>query len=134
MSFEEMDFDRPDAADLIIERLSRFGKPFNYSDTVSLQFYQTRSKELREAITEYNVTLALLKTKYVAVRTRAKMEGDTQKAIRRSIGGAEGLESDAYVAAGGTRQSDIIAKQQATKEENRKAAEAKKKAEAENVK
>ena len=41
---------------------------------------------------------------------------------------------DAYVAAGGTRQSDIIAKQQATRDEKRKVAEAKKKAEGDNAK
>ena len=129
MSFEEMNFDRPDAANLIIERLLRFGKPFNYSDTVSLQFYQAKSKELRDAITDYNTTLALLKTKSIAVQTCAKMEDTTQKALRRSIGGAETLNSDAYVAAGGVRQSDIVAKQQATREENKKVTEAKKKTE-----
>ena len=133
MSFEEMDFDQPKAADLIIERLERFNKPFNYSDTVSLQFYQTTSKALRAAITDYNNTLALLKAKHIAVQTHAKTEDTTQKALRRSIGGAETLNSDAFVAAGGTRQSDIVAKQQATKEEKKKAAEAKKKAEANNA-
>lgn len=133
MSFEEMDFEQPDAADLIIERLLRFNKPFNYSDTVSLQFYQTRSKELRATITDYNDTLALLKAKHAAVQISAKAEDTTQKALRRSIGGAETLNSDAYVAAGGTRQSDIIAKQQATREEKKRVAEANKKAEANNA-
>ena len=134
MSFEEMDFNRPDAADLIIERLLRFGKPFNYSDTVSLKFYQKNAVSSREAIVDFNATLALLKTKYVTVKTCLKTDETTQKALRRSIGGAEGLDSDAYVAAGGARQSDVTAKQQATKEENKKAAEVKKKADAEIVK
>ena len=133
MSFEEMDFNRPDAADLIIERLLRFGKPFNYSDTVSLKFYQKNAVSSREAIVDFNATLALLKTKYVTVKTCLKTDETTQKALRRSIGGAEGLDSDAYVAAGGARQSEVTAKQQATKEENRKAAEGKKKAEVENT-
>ena len=134
MSFEEMDFNRPDAADLIIERLLRFGKPFNYSDTVSLKFYQKNAVSSREAIVDFNATLALLKTKYVTVKTCLKTDETTQKALRRSIGGAEGLDSDAYVAAGGARQSEVTAKQQATKEENKKAAEVKKKADAEIVK
>ena len=134
MSFEEMDFNRPDAADLIIERLLRFGKPFNYSDTVSLKFYQKNAVSSREAIVDFNATLALLKTKYVTVQTCLKTEDANQKALRRSIGGAEGLNSDAYVAAGGTRQAEIIAKQKATKEENKKVAEAKKKADDEIVK
>ena len=134
MNFEEMDFERADAADLIIERLLRFNKPFNYSETVSLKFYQSTSEELRKATADFNSTLALLVTKFTAVQTIAKREEVTQKALRRSIGGAESMNSDAYVAAGGTRQSDVIAKQQATRDEKRKVAEAKKKEEGDNAK
>ena len=134
MNFEEMDFERADAADLIIERLLRFNKPFNYSETVSLKYYQSTSEELRKATADFNSTLALLVTKFRTVKTAAKTEDVAQKALRRSIGGAESMNSDAYVAAGGTRQSDANAKQRATREEKRKIAETKKKEDGNNAK
>ena len=108
-----------------IERLMRFNNPFKYTDDASLSAYSDVVERLRVATIERNEAAAGFDAKTIAYNQALEEEASSAAALRNMIGSDKklGKNSDEYVAAGGTRQSDIIAQAQLTRETNKKAAE-----------
>ena len=133
MAYKKLTFERVEASKLVISRLKRFGLSFKYADAVSLEAFEAAVEAENRATAKKNAQLDLVDAATQEVNAASATTEKTLAALRVCIGAAEGRDSDAYVAAGGIRQSDIVAQQKATKEENRKATEGKKKAEVENA-
>ena len=105
-----------------IERLMRFNNPFKYTEDISLGAYSDVVERLNIARTERNNAAATLDAKTIAYNQLLAEEASLDASMRNMIGNDKklGKNSDEYVAAGGTRQSDIIAQSQQTREENKK--------------
>ena len=105
-----------------IERLMRFNNLFKYTEDISLATYSDVVERLNIARIERNDAAANLDIKTTTYNELAAEEASLDVSMRNMIGNDKklGRNSDEYVAAGGTRQSDIIAQSQQTREENKK--------------
>ena len=134
MAYKRLSLDRAENGELIIERLKRFGESFKFSDDLSLEAYEMAVKEVRIAIERKNTKLAEVDLETELVNAALDKEDKIQTALRGCIGNAKGKNSDAFVAIGGTRQSDIIEAQQQAREEKKKMREEKMKKDEEDKK
>lgn len=129
MAYTKVTFDAHKITDDRISRLKEFKNSFAFTEDVSLVKLEEANAEYKAAIEAKNAVLDLAdeKTK-ICNAAASKVEALTSQ-LRTYVGLATKNESDAFVALGGTRQSDVIAKQQQTREEKKKNAEVRRKVE-----
>ncbi len=106
----------------LVVRLKRHQNLFKYSEEVSLETYEKLVEAVKVAADAKNAAINVADVATAAYAAAV----DTEKALlirlRSGIGGGEGKESDAYVDAGGTRPSEVMAARQQTIEDKKKAA------------
>ena len=107
----------------IVDRLNRHQKDFSYSTEVSLANYEKAVEAVRIAINEKNAALDVADAKTALYNAACAAEEALLIRLRGGIAAGEGKNSDAYVDAGGTRQSDITAMQQQAREDKKRAAD-----------
>ncbi|MBL7818247.1 MAG: hypothetical protein JNL70_24765 [Saprospiraceae bacterium] len=129
MAYKKVSTDNYEAAKLKIERLKRFNDPFAYTAAISLAAYEKTTNDYKVAIDAKNAGLVAIDELTIDLNAKAAAYEKAEADLRLFIGRDKGLESDEYVAAGGIRQSEIIAQQQKTREANKKASEDKDKTE-----
>ena len=124
MAYTKVSLDNYNEHKQIVVRLKRYQEPFAYSATVSLESYEKAVENVKILADAKNAALEAADAQNVLYKA-ACAEADKQLiAFRACIGGDKGKSSDAFVDAGGTRQSEIVAAQQQAREEKRKADEA----------
>jgi hypothetical protein len=130
MAYVRVSLDRYNERKQIVVRLTRHHEPFTYSEEVTLELYNKAVEDVKTAAEEKNAALDVADAKTARYNAACAAEEALLIRLRSCIGGDKGKNSDAYVEAGGARQSEVTASQQQTREDNKKAAEeaAKKKA------
>ena len=125
MAYAKLILDSYDEEVLKIQRLKRFNNPFVFANGISLAAFEEANEAVKQTIHAKNDQLAIvdkLTEEYQkAVDKRDKM----LIALRGCIGSTSNKESDEFVTAGGTRQSEVIEKQQHTRGAKKKADEVK---------
>ena len=130
MAYVRVSLDHYNERKQIVVRLKRHQKTFIYSEEVSLDNYEKAVEAVKVAADAKNAALDVADAKTALYNAAVAVEEALLIRLRGCISGGEGKNSDAYVDAGGTRQSEIIAAQHQAREDKKKAAEeaAKKKA------
>lgn len=131
MAYKKVSDDKYKATAKMIERLKEFKKSFSFTDDVSLAKLEEANEAREAARVDKNATIDVLEAKTNTYNAADDKVEWVEAKLRLHEGIATDNESDAFVALGGTRQSELTARQQQTREENKKAAEAQKKAEGE---
>jgi hypothetical protein len=130
MAYSKLSYDRYNERKQIVVRLKRHNEPFAYTADITLANYEKAVEAVKTAADDKNAALDVADAKTALYNAACEQEDKLLMALRACIGSDKGKDSDAYVTAGGAKQSDVIAQQIQTREENKKAAEeaAKKKA------
>ena len=123
MAYVRVSLDHYNERKQFVVRLKRHQKPFVYSEEVSLENYEKAVEAVKLAADAKNAALDLADAKTALYNAAVAAEQALLIRLRGGIGGGEGKESDAYVDAGGTRQSEVVAAQQQAREDKKKAAE-----------
>jgi hypothetical protein len=123
MAYLKLSLDHNKETQTILNRLAKLNNPFIFGDNVSLSAAILAAKEEEDAINEKNDLIDLLDAASIKANEKTKKSDEMLSALRTSIGVDKGRNSDEYVFAGGTRQSDVIAQQKATRESKKKAEE-----------
>ena len=120
MAYTKSTLDHYDESMTIINRLAKLNDPMNYGSKVSLAYAQTTTEDIKTLTLAKNGFLEQADKLTVEIANAIKKSDDALSALRTSIGIDKGKDSDEYAFAGGIRQSDIIAKGKATREEKKK--------------
>ena len=120
MAYTKLTLDHYDEVMTILNRLAKLNDPLIYGAKVSLAYAQLATEEIKTLTLAKNDLLEQADKLTVEITNALKKSEDALSALRTSIGIDKGKDSDEYVFAGGTRQSDIIAKGKATREEKKK--------------
>ena len=131
MAYQQLSLDKYKETASLITRLKEFKKPLTFSEKISLAKLEEANESYKTAVIDKNTTLSSLDEKTDAVNTTSDNLDWVLAKLRLSEGIASDNESDIYVVLGGTRQSEIVAKQQQTIADKKKVAEAKKKVDVE---
>jgi hypothetical protein len=123
MAYKKLTFDRYNERKQIVDRLKRCDNPFAYTAEITLAEYDKAVEAVKMTTTEKNAALDVVSEKTLAHNAACEKEEKLLIALRACIGSDKGKNSDEFVFAGGTRQSDIVAQQQLAREEKRKASE-----------
>ena len=123
MAYKKVSLDHYNERKQYVVRLKRHQNPFAYSEEVSLETYNKAVEAVKVTADAKNAALDVADAATAAYNAAVAAEEALLIRLRSAIGGGEGKESDAFVDAGGTRQSEIIAAQQQTRENNKKAAD-----------
>lgn len=120
MALNPITLDHYNANKGIADSLLKLNTPFVYGTEVSLANYVTTVEDIKTHLEIRNALLEqFLKADelyFQSVEASDKM----QTRLRNCIKGDKGVESDEFVMAGGTRQSEITSKAQATRNEKKK--------------
>ena len=114
MAYQQLSLDKYKETASMITRLKEFKKPLTFSEKISLAKLEEANESYKAAVIDKNTALSLLDEKTDAVNTTSDNLDWVLAKLRLSEGIASDNESDIYVVLGGTRQSEIIAKQQQT--------------------
>ena len=125
MAYKKLSFDSYNEEALRIERLKRFGNPFQYANGINLAALQAANEEVNKAIKAKNAQLDIIDPLTEAYNIALDKRDKLLINFRGCIGSTIGKDSDEYVTAGGVRQSEVTEKQQQTREANKKAADEK---------
>ena len=125
MAYTKLSLDNYKEEALRIERLKRFGNPFEFANGISLAAFEAANEEVKRTTEAKNAHLEILdgltETCQAAVEKRTKLIAS----LRGCIASTLGRECDEFVTAGGIRQSEVIEKQMQAREAKKKAAELK---------
>lgn len=127
MAYTRLTLDRYDANVKTLNFLAKLNVPLDFGSGISLATALTAQEEEKAAILAKNALFDQLDNASLTVTAKSKKADEMMIKIRNLIKIHYGADSDEYVMAGGTRQSDIIAQQKATREENKRLEEEKKK-------
>ena len=111
----------------VVDRLSKFKGDFNYNAQASLPVLAQAIEEVKTATDDVDAATAALKAAKAVQKKKITVHKTTKKKLRDFLAADKGKECDEFVILGGTRQSEIVAAQLQAREDNKKAAEAKKK-------
>ena len=123
MAYVKVSLDRYNERKQIVVRLKRYQKSFVYSEEVSLGNYEKAVEAVKVAGDEKNAALDIVDAKTALYNAACTVENALLIRLRGCISGDEGKNSDAFVDAGGTKQSDVTAAQQQARENKKKAAD-----------
>jgi hypothetical protein len=123
MAYKRVSLDHYTTRKQLVVRLKRHQNPFKYSEEVSLELYEKAVEAVKTTAEAKNALLDLADAATVAYDNAVATEKALLIRLRDGIGSGESKESDAFVDAGGTRPSEIIANRQQNLEDKKKAAD-----------
>jgi hypothetical protein len=120
MAYTKISLSHYDDNMLIVNRLAKVNSPFVYGENVSLDITRASCEEEKRLILLKHSLLDQADALGPQITAAAKKADDDVANLRNSIGIDKGRNSDEYVFAGGTRQSDIAEKSKTTRENKKK--------------
>ena len=121
MAYTRLKLDHYDANMKILNRLAKLNDPFDYGNGISLAAAFAACEKEKQAYLVKNGLLDQADEAGSEAILAAKNVDELMANLKNSIGIHKTRDSDEYVFAGGTRQSDVIAQQKATREDKKKA-------------
>ena len=123
MPYKKVDFKAHAERKAISDSLNRFKDPMAYSDEVSKAIYTAAVEKVKTCAEDLNAKYDAAEAAGIAYDASLEEVDALLRRLRKCIAGAKGNNSEEFVAAGGTRQSDVTAAQQQSREANKRAAE-----------
>lgn len=126
MAYKKVSLDHYDGNMEIVKRLAKVNNTFVYGENISLAIVRASCEEENRLIQLKHDLLDQASALGPQIAAAAKQADTNLSNLRNSIGMQFGRDSDEYVFAGGTRQSDIIEKGKATRQNKKKGSDDKK--------
>ena len=127
MAYTKLTLDHHEANMKKLNFLAKLNISLDFGNGISLANVIAAQEEEKVAVLAKNALFDALDEASLTVSSKSKKADESIAKLRNSIKIHFGADSDEYVMAGGVRQSDIIAQQKATREENKGVEEEKKK-------
>lgn len=109
-----------DETDVIIARFDKLAKPIVFNENTSLAILKAKNEQCKDIIDARNTAAEHLDACIIAVNNAEKELSKIRSSFMFQAGDVYGRNSDEFVWAGGIRQSEVIEKQKAKRQENQK--------------